>query len=812
MKKTIKNIVAVILFVVVALCGVLVLPKAAISAKAAGGAAIEVTSSLTDIKTNAAGQEFTVSATVKNNTGTDMHNAEIKISFDVNYFEFVEHVPSPDIRNSILVAPVSSAAEGYITLMGDDKDDPISKTQWKIGSIKLKLKSGFTPSAGMASAITSSDSILCDVDTFDAIEHTLTGANIPINFVQPSNACDITELSINKQKLTASGTSFACTVPYSYSKLSDISVKVSAGAKADSLSGRALNVGANNFTITVTAEDGTTNKTYNLTVTRTAGETVNTLSALQFKNGSDVLLSKDAAALATAGTYDAGDIAFADKDSLRIEFTKNGSFSKVDIVLDGNKLGNTVTTATSGCNLGTLAAGAHTLTIKVMPEDGSAANEYKVTFTVIGAESDVTLSELSIFIKKDNGDLEPVNFTEAFSPSKTTYSASVPQGTAKVKVEAEAAGSLATVDGLGEYSVPCSISVKVTAQNGDSNTYTIIVSVMKDTSGLTLSNVSVVGVDENGGETELVVTETSVADYYRVSIPFTLEIKAFKIKADKFSDPDYKVEGINYDVEIDRAEKSKKHVVRFIKNDVVEKTIIYDIIYESNVKTLAELYCNGVAVDLTSGKNYFLLEVKKETEKAIIEPKPTDVNATVTVISVLKDEGVPVSGKREVSLSGGINPILISVKATNGEEGIYVLCLLRPVGAQTLTSLKCDDVDLDVSDNTKIIEHKVGANVDSIKITAGAIEGATVTLFDREMNEVPFGESVSLKGGDNAYLIKVTADDGTVSAYMLNVNREGVDTGVDAMPYIVAIIVISVVAVLVIISLTVVIIVTRRRG
>ncbi len=38
MKKTIKNIVAVILFVVVALCGVLVLPKTSLSAKAAGGA------------------------------------------------------------------------------------------------------------------------------------------------------------------------------------------------------------------------------------------------------------------------------------------------------------------------------------------------------------------------------------------------------------------------------------------------------------------------------------------------------------------------------------------------------------------------------------------------------------------------------------------------------------------------------------------------------------------------------------------------------------------------------------------------------
>ena len=89
MKKTIRNVIAVILFALVAMCAVLVLPKTSLSAKAAGGAAIEVTSSLTDIKTNAAGQEFTVSATVKNNTGTDMYNAEIKISFDVNYFEFV---------------------------------------------------------------------------------------------------------------------------------------------------------------------------------------------------------------------------------------------------------------------------------------------------------------------------------------------------------------------------------------------------------------------------------------------------------------------------------------------------------------------------------------------------------------------------------------------------------------------------------------------------------------------------------------------------------------------------------------------------
>ncbi|MDE7084981.1 MAG: hypothetical protein K2O81_07030, partial [Clostridia bacterium] len=58
--------------------------------------------------------------------------------------------------------------------------------------------------------------------------------------------------------------------------------------------------------------------------------------------------------------------------------------------------------------------------------------------------------------------------------------------------------------------------------------------------------------------------------------------------------------------------------------------------------------------------------------------------------------------------------------------------------------------------------------------------------------------------------IKVTAEDGTVSGYTVNITREVSSTNT-SMPYIVAIIVISVVAVLVIIALTVVIIVNRRK-
>ena len=71
-------------------------------------------------------------------------------------------------------------------------------------------------------------------------------------------------------------------------------------------------------------------------------------------------------------------------------------------------------------------------------------------------------------------------------------------------------------------------------------------------------------------------------------------------------------------------------------------------------------------------------------------------------------------------------------------------------------------------------------------------------------------DTVKLVGGNNPYFIKVTSEDGTVSGYTVNINREATSTN-NSMPYIVAIIVISVVAVLVIIALTVVIIVNRRR-
>lgn len=814
MKRLTKSLLGIILFTF-AVCLFLVFPKNWIRANAAG-TTIDITCTPQEIKSNAVGETIAVTATVKNNTET-IYAAQISVNFDTAYFEYSGFEASTEVLKSRLDPNQSDTANGLAVIFVEDDETGISASQWKMGTVKLKVKSGVTLPAGSSSAITCTDSLLGGVEE---VEHTVNGSNIPIKFAAPSNACAITELKVNNQTLTSTGKSYTTTVPYSYKTLSSgFSVKVSAGAKY-SVSKTNLDVGSNAVTITVTAEDGVTTDTYTLNVTRTAGETVKTLSALTFKNNGTAILTKSAADLGSAGTFDAGDIAFADKDKLRIEFTKNGSFSTADIKLDGTKIGNTIPagTATSGCNLSNVNAGAHTLTVEVKPEDGSASNEYKVTFNVIAAEQGATLSALSLKIVKDGGD-EAVNFAESFSPTTTTYSATVPQGTTKVKVEATAAGNFATIDGVRdyvkEYTVPCSITITVRSQSGAETPYTIVVSIAKDTSGLTLTNVSAVGLKKEGNniltEHNLNIAETSVADYFIISIPFTMDITHFKIKADEFSGDGYRVEGTNYDIEINRA-STTKHLVRFIKNNIVEKTITYDVIYESNVKTLSKLTYGGTEVDLSTGLNYFFVEVAKETATIEIVPTPTDRYASATVISILSDNGTPAAGARTVTLAGGINPVLITVKATNGDEGTYVLCIMRPLGSQLLTKLECDGENLfknEVNDNTNIYNYSVSADKASVIINAAAVEGATIEIFDSNMVKCD-SDTVKLVGGNNPYFIKVTSEDGTVSGYTVNINREATSTN-NSMPYIVAIIVISVVAVLVIIALTVVIIVNRRR-
>lgn len=812
MKKLKKGLLGLPLLLLIVICLVFAIPQRSINASAEG-ATIALTSSVSSFKTNDEGKEFVVTATADNDTGNPLYGGQVTVVFDTNYFEYVDFISSTDISNSYKGR--SDVAAGQIVIMGDNNNLAITAKTFKLGGIKLRVKSGIT-SGTVTEAIKCVGCKMPDMNGTD-VKPTVPNPSISISFSEPSNECEMSKLSVNgvAASTTPGSKAFTYNAPYTYEKLTGVVPTVSEGATvtyAPALNS-ALQVGTNTVTITVTAEDKSTYNTYTLTINRAAAETENKLTSLVFKiKDGATLLTKTEAELTASGTFDAGEVAYADMKNLRIESTKKGNFSIGRIILDGDQLGNDVVISdTVNADVDSIQTdGSHTLTVKVIAQNG-AFNEYTIKFTISAAQSDNTLSSLTLQIVGGS----VVNFTPTFTPDQDTYSASVPAKTEKVKVTATAAGSLASVTysvPSQEYSVPSTIEVTVTAQDGNSKKYTIYVTEEKDLSGATLSDVKVIVIDTEGEEHDRPIMPTSVEDYFTVTIPFTLNIVKYRIEAVEPSG--YEVQGVNFDIPVPNETRTNfTHSVYFRLGGVHEKTITYDFMFESNVKTLAELYCNGQKVDISTGKNFFLIEVDKDVDRALIQLSATDKNATVTVESLLEDNIEAVKpGDREIKLGSGITPIMITVKPNPDVEGMYVLCVKRPVGVKILQSLKCGDEDISVEDNTKIYEVKVDANTDKLKVTADGIEGATVFIDYANVEDVVSeGEKTVILDGESTIVpVKVTAADGSVGMYILKVTREL--PGVSTMPYVVAIVVISLIAVLVIIALTVVIVVNRRRS
>lgn len=690
MKKFVK-IASLIAVFLLALCCFFAIPRQKATAYAAGSVKIELSSSLSQIKTNAAGQEFTVTVTVKNTTGGALYNAQAGINFDTNFFEFVQYVPSTDIKDPYQDVSNSNAAGGKIVIVGDNEPDAagITAAQWKIGSVKLKVKSGVTLSGN--TSITLSDVEVSDIN-YDIITPDLSGgSNVGISFVPPSTACEVTSLKISNKAVTASGTTYSANVDYTVDKLS-IAATFSAGATSNisTLSNKSLAEGLNTFTFTVTAEDKTTAKAYTVNVTRANGDTTNTLSSLTFKKSTQALISKAEADLGTSGTFAVADkIEYADRDKLSVEFAKKSNLSTAVATL---KQSNAVVKNNFTGSLGTLNAGAYSLEIKVTPQKaGAAANTYTVTFEIVAADADDKLSSLSMSIINGT-DETPINFAENFAPETFNYSATVPKNTTKVKLTGTY-GALAKVTGLGEIDVtlPCSLKVVVTSQSSSSNTYTVFLAPEKDLGGLTLNNLSVVGYIN--GETERPLEwEAIVEDYlYKVYVPSTLDITSVKIKADEISDEQYSVQGINIKVPMTDG-KGLTQYVQFVKNKIVEKSIEFDFVIQSNIKTLEKLTVNGVEIDIDGSDPYnqykLYYEVGTDVKSVNIAALSTDPHATVNIYCPRTE--TLTSDRQNVELTDGTTVVVIRVKATDDSEGVYTLRIKRPIEQSAGTAEKSD--------------------------------------------------------------------------------------------------------------------------
>ena len=244
-------------------------------------------------------------------------------------------------------------------------------------------------------------------------------------------------------------------------------VKVNGTAVASGTASGAisLSVGSNTITTLVTAQNGTTTKTYTITVTR-APSTVATLSGLVPSSGT---LNPTFAAATISYT------ASVTNSTTSITVTPTVTDPTSTIKVNG-------TPVTSGTASGSISlpVGSNSITTVVTAQDGVTTKTYTVTVTRAPSEIS-TLFALVV----SNGTLSP-----SFSPgtlgytsnaSSTTTSVTVtptvtdPTSTVKVNGTTVASGSASAAISLGASSIN-TITVLVSAQNGiNTSTYSVVV-------------------------------------------------------------------------------------------------------------------------------------------------------------------------------------------------------------------------------------------------------------------------------------------------------------------------------------------------
>ncbi|MDR2467019.1 MAG: cadherin-like beta sandwich domain-containing protein [Prevotellaceae bacterium] len=251
---------------------------------------------------------------------------------------------------------------------------------------------------------------------------------------------------------SANTTNYTASVANSVSSVTIAAAANHAKAKVAGAGTKTLNAGANSFSVTVTAEDGTT-KTYNISVTRAAP------------------LSSDA----TLRSLSLGNVALSPAFSANTtNYTASAANSVTYVTIAA--AANHAKAKVAGTGSITLNVGANNFSVTVTAEDGTTKTyNISVTRAAPSLSSDATLKSLS---------LGNVALSPAFSANTTSYTASAANSVTSVTIAAVANHAKATVAGTGTKNLNVgtnSFSVTVTAENG-TTTAAYTVTVVRDAS------------------------------------------------------------------------------------------------------------------------------------------------------------------------------------------------------------------------------------------------------------------------------------------------------------------------------------------
>ena len=250
---------------------------------------------------------------------------------------------------------------------------------------------------------------------------TLTFADAPpISTDASLSALNVVDYSLTPD-FSANTLAYSVSVPHSTSMVqiqastSHVRARISGGGREP------LNVGENTRNIVVTAEDGTTTRTYVLTITREAGSADASLSALSVDGRSIV------------PNFATGTTAYT--------LSVPNPISQIAVAATATDNNASIT----GTGIRSLNVGTNNVDVVVTAEDGTTQQTYRIVVTRGPPPStDATLSGLSITGQA---------IIPSFTPGTRAYSASVAHDVSSVTVAATATDDGATVSGTGAVSL-----------------------------------------------------------------------------------------------------------------------------------------------------------------------------------------------------------------------------------------------------------------------------------------------------------------------------------------------------------------------
>ena len=565
-----------------------------------------------------------------------------------------------------------------------------------------------------------------------------------------------------------------------------------------------LLVGDNTFDITVTAQDGTTKKTYTVKVRRLNDS----------KNLESLSVTSDPVGTLEP-TFNPGTTTYTyttDPDETEVIISATVPAGSGSTITEGPGTYNPATTSE--------------VTIVVKAEDNTE-KRYVINL-VRGESSNNNLSDLTI-----DG-----TTVDGFDPDVTTYNVTVPSDKATVNIGTTLADDRAEVTGDGEKDLTYGnnpIAITVTAEDGTPKVYYVnITRELKNNanlSDLTADDVTVPGFDPETlvydlgevasdktsikigaalADTDARVTGTGTFDVavganeYKVTVTaqdtttkkeYTIKVykpnndsslTSIEVQADTTgtlspafdpatteytytSDPDEDEVTIvvtpadgadavivgHPDGKVNPADNEDVEVIVTAEDGSITTYTIHVERGLSSDAYLENLEVTGYTITPVFDKDtdHYTLTVDADVDK-------------VTIVATVSDDRATVTGDGEKDLTFGSNPFTITVKAENGDEKPYYLTIER-----------------ELSDDVKLSDLKV--------------EGETITGFDPDVSSYDYGTipndktslevtgtpedpnatvevtgNDNLQVGENTITVTVKAQDGTEGTYTITVTRE----------------------------------------